>query len=49
MRFSIITLALTICWTLLALALVPWLSLASDAMRSCQLKYSYETCVNTLR
>lgn len=49
MRFTIITLALVICWTFLALALVPWVTLASNALSDCQQSHSYETCVHTLR
>lgn len=34
---------------ILLAALYVWACLSADAMRQCQFKYSYETCVNTLR
>lgn len=35
--------------TLLMLALVPWLMIASEAMSACERTHSYETCVYSLR
>ena len=34
---------------ILLLALYSWVNLASEAMASCQIKYSYDTCATTLR
>jgi hypothetical protein len=34
---------------ILLLALYSWVNVASEAMASCQIKYSYDTCATTLR
>jgi len=35
--------------TLLIMAMIPWLMIASEAMSACELNYSHETCAYSLR
>ena len=44
-----IIIAHVIIWSFFLLALTPWLLMARNAMDTCQMSYSYATCVTVLR
>ena len=49
MRISTLIMAYILTYAVLMLAIAPWLFAASEALDTCQLKFSYETCAYSLR